>query len=237
MAPTGGEVGGLRGAYSALVKRFDDRIARWAAVALFVAACGGLDERRAIRRDGNQRWLDVGGGIELALDPSTDERHIQSTERDGHRLIAFHEAATGGGWARVEVRQRQVDAAATARIVDDPMQLLPLLQVPAVSFQPASGPGRAWVSEVGLIEGTHHEPRRDGKGHTTEWDPPRYLWSGAFLAGGMAVAVTYTAAIDGGGDTPLTAEEILARGRVRHGATANGLFSRVRLPRREPDPR
>lgn len=186
-----------------------------------------------MRRQGSERLVDIGGGLELELAPSTDDRHIRSEVRDGLRVITFHEGVAGGGWAEIQVLRREVDAAAIDRLEARPQRLYQLLGATGEDFRPAPAPVRgvrAWVSELGLVEGTHHEPLRDGgPGHETVRDPPRYKWTAAFAASGAAVAVSYLAAVAGGGDESLTAEEILARGQASHRAAADALYRRLRL--------
>ncbi len=195
-------------------------------------ACGGAGPG-SVRSQGAERFVDIGGGLELGLAPSTDARHVRSEVRDGLRVITFHEAVAGGGWAEIQVRRREIDAAAADRMEAEPQRLYQLLGASGEDFRPAPAPVpgvRAWVSEMGLVEGEHHEPLRDGgPGHATVWDPPRYQWSAAFAAAGAAVALSYVAAVQGGGDESLTAEQILARGQASHRAAADALYARLRL--------
>jgi hypothetical protein len=63
--------------------------------AALVTACGAAPPSPVHHR-GNERLVDLGDALELALDPSTDECFVRVIERKGDRELSFNEKNAEG---------------------------------------------------------------------------------------------------------------------------------------------
>jgi hypothetical protein len=198
-----------------------------ALAAWLYAACASSPS--PVTRHGDERWLDL-GELAFALDPTTDERFIRVAERSGTREISFHEKDSEGGWARIEIHRRPLEAGVAASLTDG-QHLQNRHDLPSGPIRPAATPlgNPAWIAEAGLPESTHHEPLPDGKkGHSTVQDPPRYRWMAALVTPSAVHVIIYVAGLVRAEDRELSPEEILRDGKSRHGARADAVLARLR---------
>jgi len=198
------------------------------AAALAVAACA-TTAGPPVHQVGTERRLDL-GGLELTLDPTTDQRFIEIEDRPDDHTITFHEKDAEGTWARIEIHRRPIDAATAAALRSNPGLLRQQHYLPDQPLQPATTAlgTPAHLVEMGLPEGTHHEPNPDGKGHSTVEDLPRYQWMAALVTPTAVFVLLYTADLHGPDTADLTTDQILVEGRSRHGARAASLLARLR---------
>lgn len=189
----------------------------------FVAlvACGGAEP--LVRHQAGERLIALGGGIDLALDPTVAERHVQH-RREGNRLeLHFSEDWGDGLYARIDLTAEEVTpdrATATTR-----------------AFQPADAEVRprfadgAWTTDGGRRGGLYH-PRFSSP---TDWHdiaeaPPTYLWTIALLRGTTLVMATYAIPAAPVSED-LDPDEIVRRGRDRFGPRLRTRWSAFRAAR------
>lgn len=197
------------------------------AVAVWLcAACGS--SRPLVTQHGDERRVDL-GELAIALDPTTDARFIRVAERSGTREVSFHEKDSEGGWARIEIHRRPLEAGVAATLTDG-QRLQGRHDLPAGPIRAAATPlgTPAWISEAGLPESEHHEPHPDGKGHSTVQDPPRYRWMAALVTPAAVHVIIYIGGLVRAKDRQLDPEQILREGKARHGARADAVLARLR---------
>jgi hypothetical protein len=198
--------------------------------AALAAACGpgGAGAPASmVRHQGAERLLDLGDGLELALDPSTTERFIRVTERKGDHEVAFNEKDAEGAWARLVIHRFAVDPADARALAADPDRLKGRYAADRPAQLLATAGTRALVTETSLPYGEHHEDIPGG-GHATVEDLPRYQWTAAVVTPGAVVVVIYVADLTRPEDRELDPEAALRQGRARHGARAAGVLGRLR---------
>lgn len=205
-------------------------MARTLLLAALSAACGAAAPTPMVGHRGGERLLDLGDGVELALDPTTTEGWIRVTEREGDRELAFNEKDAEGAWARLEIHRFSVDADTARALQADPERLKGRYVADRPAQLLATAGRRALVSDTSLPYGSHHvdEP---GGGHSTVEDLPRYQWTAALVTTSAVVVIVYVADLTRREDRELDPDEALRQGRERHGARAAALLDRLRARR------
>lgn len=173
-------------------------------------------------QQGNERLLDIGGGLVLALPPAATD--FDSND-DAEHGVWFRD-----GEATIEVRRKSVDADRMKKIDADARSIYEVMMIIGDAFTPSETmpaiATRAWATELGMLRGIVHGPLRGG-GHTTSFSAPRYVWSGVFVYRGAMVVVTYVVTV-GGVEEELDEADIVERGRAQHRRRAEALFLSIR---------
>lgn len=195
--------------------------------AALVAACGAPAPPSPVEHRGGERLLDLGDGLALVLDPSTTERFIQVTEREGSREIVLNEQDAEGAWARLVIHRFPVEPGAARALAADPERLKGRYVPDRPAQLLATAGTRALVSDTSLRYGEHHEDEPGG-GHSTVEDLPRYQWTAALVTASAVVVIVYVADLTRREDRELDPDQALRQGRERHGARAAGLLGRLR---------